>query len=49
VLVQAFEVGASGGGVLHDQCVVLGQAVRVGEQCLAGRAGLVPGSRKGRR
>jgi hypothetical protein len=43
VLVKAFEVGASGGGVLSDQCVVLGQAVGVGEQRLADDAGLRDG------
>ena len=42
-LVLPFEVGASGGGVLHDQRVVLAQVVGVGEQRLADRAGLGDG------
>ena len=43
VLVEALEVRASGGGVLHDQRVVLAQVVGVGEQRLADRAGLGDG------
>jgi hypothetical protein len=42
-------VGASGGGVLDDLRVVLGQAVGVGEQRPADRAGLGDGGgRRGR-
>jgi hypothetical protein len=43
VLLETFEMGASGGGVLHDQCVALAEAVGAGEQRPADRAGLRDG------